>query len=471
LGKSLPLRAKSPAYFVYLVFFKGNIMVWEPFSASLLALWLQGATRSLPYTEQTKMLLWPVFPSTAVVAADRSCRSREQCLTQNHVQAYINTLAQHQWSESQQGVWIQSGWQVLASNQGTVAFPAASLTKIATSLAALARWEFDRQFETLVGSNGQIQGGVLQGDLIVVGGGDPLFVWEEAIAVANRLHKLGIDRVAGNLAIAGNFAMNYEGDPKKAGELLKKAFNAKNWPSEAVSQYREMPAQTSQPHLAIAGQVRTSSNPPPRFTPFLRHNSLPLVEILKQMNIYSNNAMAEMLAELAGGAPKVAEIAAGEAAVSPDEIQLENGSGLGLGNQISPRAACSMLLAIQRHLQPHGLSVADMFPVAGRDRGTLVGRNIPDATVVKTGTLASVSALAGLLPTQDQGWVCFATIARGTNISLFRQQQDQLLQNLQQDLGKNQRLSLIPFGSDRSWKPTQKPFLGDPSRQEVLLGG
>lgn len=445
--------------------------MWEPFSASLLALWLQGSNRSIPYAESAQMLLWPAFPSTTLVTAEGSCHSRIQCAIAQHVQTYTNTLAQQGWSPSQQGIWIQSGWQVLANHRGKQAFPAASLTKIATSLAALTRWDVDREFETLVGSNGAIEGGVLQGDLIVVGGGDPLFVWEEAIAVANRLQQLGIDRVAGDLVISGDFAMNYERDPKKAGNLLKKAFNAENWPSEAISQHAQMPSPTPQPRLAIAGEVRSRNHPPARFTPFLRHRSLPLVEILKQMNIYSNNAMAEMLADLVGGASQVAGMAAREAAVASDEIQLENGSGLGLGNQVSPRAACAMFLAIQRHLQPHGFSVADLFPVAGRDRGTLVGRNLPEATIVKTGTLGQVSALAGLLPTRDQGWVCFATIDRGTDIPLFRQQQDWLLQNLQQDLGKNQHLSLIPFGRDRAAIAKQEPFLGDPGRQEVLLGG
>ena len=54
-----------------------------------------------------------------------------------------------------------------------------------------------------------------------------------------------------------------------------------------------------------------------------------LAKILKQMNIYSNNNMAEMLAEFMGSALVVSQLAAKSAAVSCEEIQLIKGSGLG----------------------------------------------------------------------------------------------------------------------------------------------
>lgn len=54
-----------------------------------------------------------------------------------------------------------------------------------------------------------------------------------------------------------------------------------------------------------------------------------LAKILKQMNIYSNNNMAEMLAEFMGSPLVVSQLAAKSAAVPPQEIQLIKGSGLG----------------------------------------------------------------------------------------------------------------------------------------------
>jgi len=53
-----------------------------------------------------------------------------------------------------QGVWIQSGPVLMANHQGTVPLPAASLTKIVTSLAALKTWGPAHQFETLISATG-----------------------------------------------------------------------------------------------------------------------------------------------------------------------------------------------------------------------------------------------------------------------------------------------------------------------------
>ena len=58
--------------------------------------------------------------------------------------------------------------------------PAASLSKVAVTLAALETLGAEYQFVTQIGTNGSIQNGILQGDLIVEGSYDPFFVWEEA---------------------------------------------------------------------------------------------------------------------------------------------------------------------------------------------------------------------------------------------------------------------------------------------------
>jgi len=69
--------------------------------------------------------------------------------------------------------------------------------------------------------------------------------------------------------------------------------------------------------------------------------------------------------------------------------------------------------------------------VAGRDRrGTMQTRRIPVATVVKTGTLNDVSALAGVMPTRARGLVWFAIVNRGTDVVGLRAKQDSLLQHL-----------------------------------------
>jgi D-alanyl-D-alanine carboxypeptidase/D-alanyl-D-alanine-endopeptidase (penicillin-binding protein 4) len=362
-----------------------------------------------------------------------------------------------------QGVWIQSGLSVLANHQGTVPLPAASLTKIATTLAALDKWGPAHQFETLVSVTGPVKDGVLQGDLVITGSGDPFFVWEEAIALGNSLNQLGIRRVTGSLVITGDFYMNFQDNLALSGQLLQQALNGSSWSPEIVAQYSAMPKGTAKPQVAIAGGVKVATISIPKKLLLLRHRSLPLAQILREMNIYSNNSMAESLTKSLGGAQERSRLAAQSASVPIAEIQLVNGSGLGVENRLSPHAVCAMLMEIERFLQPQKLSVADIFPVSGRDkRGTLLARRIPVGTAIKTGTLNDVSALAGLMPTRDRGQVWFVIINRGGDVEGFRVQQDQFLGSLSQKWG---------ILATANATTTQTPaLLGDPKRNETISG-
>lgn len=381
------------------------------------------------------------------------------------VQQYLDRLAAKGLSRELQGVWIQSGWVPLAKNSGTTPLPAASITKVATTLATLQVWRPEHQFETVVSVTGPVVGGVVQGDLVVTGNGDPFFVWEEAIALGNTLNQLGIRGVAGNLMIVGNFYMNYETDPLKAGQFLQQALNSSLWTEEISYQHSRMTPGTAKPLVTISGTAfpqMGGSN----LTPIIRHKSLPLVEIIKQMNIYSNNPMSEMLATLVGGANSVRELAAKAAGVPVEEILLINGSGLGHENQISPRAATALFIALAQYLQNTNLTIADLMPVAGRDiQGTLEDRRIPPSTPVKTGTLFDVSALAGALPTRDRGLVWFAIINRGADLDGFRAEQDNLLQQLTNQWGSSNPIPELIQPNINSYRPS----LGDPNRNEVLV--
>ena len=170
-------------------------------------------------------------------------------------------------------------------------------------------------------------------------------------------------------------------------------------------------------------------------TPLIRHRSLPLFDILKRMNVYSNNARADMLTVAMGGSGKMRQAAAQAAGVSKNELRLDNGSGLGKSNQISPRAVCTLFMAIHNTLQPDGLNISDVFPIAGRDNGTIEHRKLPPHAVVKTGTLDSVSTLGGVLLTREHGPVWFALLNQGNNRSALRAHQDVLLTSLTQSWG------------------------------------
>lgn len=351
-------------------------------------------------------------------------------ITNAKIQQYINNLAAQGFAPKDQGVWMQSGTTLLASHQGTIPLSAASVTKIATTLAALQTFGPEHQFNTMISATGPIKNGQLKGDLVIQGGEDPFFVWEEAIALGNALSQIGIKQITGNLIITGKFYMNYEFDPETSGNLLKLGLNSNIWPAEAETQYLTLPPGTPRPQVEIQGYVLVKPTPPANLQPLVRHYSKPLGELVKLMNMYSNNMMADMLANAVGGPQIVAQKAAQAAEVPPQEIQLINGSGLGEENRISPRAACGMFLALERYLQPYNMTLADVVAIVGQDLGVLQGRNIPKFSVIKTGSLSRVSTLAGIIPTQKQGNVCLAIMNMGGELDGFRTQQDNLLQEL-----------------------------------------
>jgi D-alanyl-D-alanine carboxypeptidase/D-alanyl-D-alanine-endopeptidase (penicillin-binding protein 4) len=368
----------------------------------------------------------PAFPTQPLTIAPGATDAQ----TTTTIQQYLKKLLGQGYPDQVQGIWIQTSDQLLSNHQGTTPLSAASLTKVATSLAALQTFGVDHRFETLFGTTGAIENGVLKGDLIIEGNNNPFFVWEDAIAVGNALNQLGVKKVTGNLVIAGQFFMNYESDLTKSGTLLKQSFDAANWSGEVAQQYATLPPGTPKPQIAIAGKV-LAGNAPADLRTMLRHKSEPLPELLKKMNRFSNNPMAEMIANAAGGPQQVAQKAAQAAGVPVAEIQLVNGSGLSPDNRISPRAVCSMFLALSQYLQPLNMTIADLFTVVGKDSGILDGRKLPPGLVTKSGSLNAVSALAGAMPTQQKGLVWFVIMnGGGENLEGFRADQEALLRSL-----------------------------------------
>ncbi|HEY9708128.1 MAG TPA: D-alanyl-D-alanine carboxypeptidase [Oculatellaceae cyanobacterium] len=390
--------------------------------------------------------------------------SKPDPAAQEIIRQYLQTWSAKGAVARHQGIWIQSGMTKLAENRGEVPLPGASLTKIATTLASLEKWGPSHQFETLVSATGPIKNGVLQGDLVITGGGDPFFVWEEAIALGNSLNQLGIRRVTGSLVVNGDFYVNYQQHPALAGQILQQGLNSRSWtPRGFTFRYNLMPKGTPKPQVAIARGVKVASIATPKKYLLLRHRSISLAQILKEMNVHSNNEMAEMLTKSLGGTQVRNQLVAKSANVPLDEIQLVNGSGLGLENKISPRAVCILLMEVERFLQPYKLTIADVFPVSGPDKlGTMYGRHMPLGTTIKTGTLNNVSALAGVMPTRDRGLVWFAIMNRGGDVLEFRKQQDQLLTSLTQKWG----ISPTTYANTTQ----SPPLLGDPKRNEKISG-
>jgi serine-type D-Ala-D-Ala carboxypeptidase/endopeptidase (penicillin-binding protein 4) len=387
-------------------------------------------TTSLPNHNSTTVNAAAPVKQPLIIAAENP-----DTATNSQVDKYVKSLAVVSNSQQLHGVWMQSGSSLLANYQGTIPIKAASISKVATTLVALKTLTPDHLFITQLGGTGTIENGVLKGDLVIEGGGDPLFVWEEAIALGNAINKMGIKQVTGNLIITGKFYMNFNRDPLVAGNFLQTALDSTQWTPIIQRQYQTLPPGTPKPKIAIAGKVKAVISVPSNITPLIRHNSYPLAELLKKMNQYSNNDMAEMFADTVGGAAIISKTAAAIVGVPENEIYLVNGSGLTYENQISPRAATGLFRAVEDYLKPYNMTVADVFMVMGQDKGVLEARKIPKFAVVKSGSLDTVSGLVGVIPTQKQGNVWFTIMNSTGDLNSYRKQQDVFLTNIVKQWG------------------------------------
>lgn len=91
---------------------------------------------------------------------------------------------------------LDSGRIVQAHNAGKAFIPA-SVAKLATGAFALEVLGGDHRFRTVVRAAGPIDDGVLQGDLVLIGGGDPLLGPDALLTLCRDLHRRGVRRVSG----------------------------------------------------------------------------------------------------------------------------------------------------------------------------------------------------------------------------------------------------------------------------------
>jgi D-alanyl-D-alanine carboxypeptidase/D-alanyl-D-alanine-endopeptidase (penicillin-binding protein 4) len=185
--------------------------------------------------------------------------------------------------------------------------------------------------------------------------------------------------------------------------------------------------------LKISGQTITNSAVDTTNLKLLAvHTSLPLVRVLKGLNDFSNNWMANVIGNLVGGPLAVQEFLRSEVGLKNEELSIVTSSGLG-SNAISPRGTIHILRKLIHYLDTKGFGIEEMLPVAGVDAGTLQ-RRYTDAfrgsIVGKTGTLSSVSALAGVAYTRGRGRLLFVIYNRGGSTYRFRAAQDETMKKV-----------------------------------------
>ncbi|PUB18588.1 D-alanyl-D-alanine carboxypeptidase/D-alanyl-D-alanine endopeptidase [Yoonia sediminilitoris] len=90
------------------------------------------------------------------------------------------------------------------------ALPPASVTKAVTALYAIEALGAAHQFETRVIAAGPILDGVLDGDLILVGGGDPNLVTDQLADLAEQIKAAGLREVKGDFFVWDNALVNLD---------------------------------------------------------------------------------------------------------------------------------------------------------------------------------------------------------------------------------------------------------------------
>ncbi|HET8791420.1 MAG TPA: D-alanyl-D-alanine carboxypeptidase/D-alanyl-D-alanine-endopeptidase [Modicisalibacter sp.] len=128
------------------------------------------------------------------------------------VSAPLKTFAagfEHVSSLAEKGFLISAKAQLLDTGEvlGAIApqrqLSPASVSKLYVAAAALDRWGPQHRFSTRLVSTGDIDAqGVLRGDLVFVGGGDPALVSEDLWRLIQRLRLRGVTHIDGQLVVS-----------------------------------------------------------------------------------------------------------------------------------------------------------------------------------------------------------------------------------------------------------------------------
>ncbi len=320
---------------------------------------------------------------------------------------------------------LASGDPLYASRPDVRRVPA-SVQKLYTTSAALLRLGPEAQLATQALAVGVVEEGALDGDLYLRGTGDPTFGTPQLEALARAVvAETGLTRVRGRVVGDESAFDRRRGPPTShyrtsgyVGPLSALAFN------RGVTGLRSPFFQTSPGRFAAQAFQRALKREGVRFddpagtgvtpdpAPALAElRSPPLADIVGRTNRPSDNYYAETLLKVLGarlggegstqaGARVVRRAMTTVVGATP---RVTDGSGLGRSNRTSPREVVTLLRAMARH-PVAGPAFEASLPLAGRS-GTLVGRMRNTAAAgnctAKTGTLNSVSALAGYCTAAD----------------------------------------------------------------------
>jgi D-alanyl-D-alanine carboxypeptidase/D-alanyl-D-alanine-endopeptidase (penicillin-binding protein 4) len=354
-----------------------------------------------------------------------------------------------------------SGDTLYSHNAGKLFMPASN-QKILTGSTALVQLGPDFRFTTRFATNGDVRNGVLNGDLVVIGRGDPSF--SDAMrgdyrlafdAMADSLNALGIHHVGGGLRRAGNafpddqYGFGWEFDdadePYGAGidELYvnegftkAKRRNAKGDSVLTDVAIRDHPTvflntlhdAMLRKNVTGAGFIDTTLLADEKLTTLFTLKSPPLSEILKALEKPSQNQIAEIFFKtlglektgvgIADSGRVVVERQLAAWGAEKDGFAVRDGSGLSRHDYVSPETIVRVLTIMRT--RPEFPFLYDALPIAGVD-GTIASRMKNTAAQgnvhAKTGTVDKARSLSGYVTTADGKTLVFSFLCNNFTVS------------------------------------------------------
>ncbi len=372
------------------------------------------------------LALLPV-PANALDAAGlRSVLVRESRLLGPAAGAYVRDL--------------DSG-ATLFANRADLTLAPASNEKLLVTAAALLRLGPTTTLPTAVlGASAPVDGRV-DGDLALVGGGDPFLTSARVKELAARLVDLGVERVPGGILAdatlldrrVGSFDSGWRYDRDLGGSLGALVVGGGRGDDPALHAARVLHDALRHAHVQI-GRLPRRGTLGGGAVPLASAQSSPLGSLVAAINVPSDNFAAELLLKVLGARIGAAGTTFAGAAVVRSTLAplgvrptVFDGSGLSRADRVSARQLVALLTRMASG--PDAAAFAASLPVAGRS-GTLVHRMrrtaAHDRCRAKTGTLIGVSALSGYCTTTAGAKVTFSFLENRVCASCAKRIEDRM---------------------------------------------
>jgi D-alanyl-D-alanine carboxypeptidase/D-alanyl-D-alanine-endopeptidase (penicillin-binding protein 4) len=305
----------------------------------------------------------------------------------------------------------------------------ASNEKLLLSMALLDSLGPGRRIVTHA-ATASLQQGVVQGNLWILGRGDPEITAARMGALARQLVAAGVEKVHGRvMGSTGYFAHDWwaRGWKRHQSRRYVAPPTALTFQGNVVNGHftrepeafaaRSLTKQLEKRGVAVVGRAG-AGEPPEGLADVAVIRSRPLRSILARMNRPSNNFYAEVLGKLLGAkaAGLPGTIAKGAAALRGwvaghgVDFSLYDGSGLSYANRVTARGIVQLLWVADA--APWGPVLRQALASGGQ--GTLEDRLRGVKVRAKTGSLDGVSALSGWVWLEKEGdWTEFSILSRG----------------------------------------------------------